>query len=102
MPTERDVIEFIIVPPFAKRVAVVAAKERLESYLENRFRGYSFRVGSFAPLGDEEEFCVLPLMKFVGDDGRSYMCTSPKKWFLQEISNACREFDFRGTRHFAA
>ncbi|MGO8368906.1 hypothetical protein ACC808_10720 [Rhizobium ruizarguesonis] len=102
MATEREVLEFIIVPPFEQRAAVAAAKERFENYLANRFPGYSFRVGPFAPVGDEEEFSVLPLMNFPGDDGKSYMCTPPKRWFLHEIADACRQFDLKGLRHFAA
>lgn len=102
MPTEREVLEFIIVPPFEQRAAVAAAKERFESYLANRFPGYSFRIGPFAPVGDEEEFSVLPIMNFPGDDGRSYMCTPPKRWFLQEIADACAGFDLKGKRSFAA
>ncbi|MEH7877001.1 hypothetical protein V7799_04735 [Rhizobium laguerreae] len=95
MATEREVLEFIIVPPFEQRAAVAAARERFENYLANRFPGYSFRVGPFAPVGDEDEFCVLPLMNFVGDDGRSYMCTPPKRWFVKEVANACASFSFR-------
>lgn len=102
MPTERDVIEFIIVPPFAKRADVAAARERLESHLENRFRGYTFRVGPFAPVGEEEEFAVLPVMNFTGDDGKCYMCTPPNRWLLMDIAATCREFDLVAHRHFAA
>ncbi|MBY3228576.1 MULTISPECIES: hypothetical protein [Rhizobium] len=102
MATEREVLEFIIVPPFEQRAAVAAAKERFENYLANRFPGYSFRVGPFAPVGDEDEFSVLPLMNFLGDDGKSYMCVPPKRWFVSEIADACKQFDMRGLRHFAA
>ncbi|KAA0684583.1 hypothetical protein DTW90_36055 [Neorhizobium sp. P12A] len=99
---ERDVLEFIIVSPYEQRAAVAAAKERFENYLSNRFPGYGFKVGPFAPVGDEDEFCVLPLMNFLGDDGKSYMCTPPKRWLLQDIANACREFDYKSLRSFAA
>lgn len=102
MTTEREVLEFIIVPPFERRAAVAAVKERLEHHLICRFPGYGFKVGPFAPVGDDEEFCVLPIMNFLGDDGRSYMCLPPKRWFVQEIADACREFDVNGLRHFAA
>ncbi|MBY5692015.1 hypothetical protein HFO41_24850 [Rhizobium leguminosarum] len=98
MATEREVLEFIIVPPFGQRAAVTAAKERFENYLANRFPGYSFRVGPFAPVGDEDEFSVLPLMNFPGDDGKSYMCTPPKRWLLQDIAQACRDFDLKKPR----
>lgn len=102
MAIEREVLEFIIVPPFEKRVAVAAAKERFEDYLGRRFPGYTFKVGPFAPVGDAEEFCVLPLMNFLGDDGKSYMCDEPKRWFVREIADACLEFDLVGSRHCAA
>ena len=102
MRTERDVIQYIVVPPFKLRDKVVAAKERLEHYLADQFTGNSFTVARFAPIGDDEEFCVLPIMNFVGDDGKSYMCREPKRWFMQEIAQACREFDFNGSRSFAA
>ncbi|MGR9076221.1 hypothetical protein [Rhizobium leguminosarum] len=102
MATEREVLEFIIVPPFEQRAAVAAAKERFERYLGNRFPGYRFKIGPFAPVGDEEGFSVLPVMNFPGDDGKSCMCTPPKRWFLQEIADACRDFDLKGLRHYAA
>ncbi|WP_174015546.1 hypothetical protein [Rhizobium rhizogenes] len=102
MGIEREVLEFVIVPPFEQRAAVAAAKERLENYLSMRFPGYAFQVGPFAPVGDDEEFCVLPLMNFVGDDGTIYMCTQPNRWLMKEIADACRQFDLNGLRHFAA
>ncbi|MDK4720095.1 hypothetical protein PH552_12145 [Rhizobium sp. CNPSo 3968] len=102
MGIEREVLEFVIVPPFDMRAEVAAAKDRLENYLSHQFPGYGFQVGPFAPVGDDEEFCVLPLMNFIGDDGRSYMCIPPKRWLLQEIADACRKFDLKGKRSFAA
>lgn len=93
MATERDVIQYIVVPPFAQRDKVIAAKEPLEHYLGGRFPGNSFTVARFAPIGDDEEFCVLPIMNFVGDDGKSYMCTPPKRWLLREIAETCQLFD---------
>ncbi len=101
MTIERDVLQFIVVPPYEQRSAVAAAKERLEYYLGSRFPGYSFRVGPFAPVGDEEEFCVLPVMNFLGDDGRSYICTEPNRWLLLAIAQACKEFDLQRPAHFA-
>ncbi|MGO8422301.1 hypothetical protein ACC807_11245 [Rhizobium ruizarguesonis] len=102
MATEREVLEFIIVPPFEQRAAVAAAKERFENYLGNRFPGYRFKVGPFAPVGDDEEFYVLPVMNFPGDDGENHMCTPPKRWFLSEIAEACRVFRASGARSLAA
>ncbi|MGZ2501784.1 hypothetical protein EHI47_11535 [Rhizobium leguminosarum] len=98
----REVLSFIIVPPFEQRAGVGAAKERLENYLSHRFPGYDFKVGPFAPVRDEEAFCVLPIMNFVGDDGKSYMCEPPKRWLLHDIENACQAFDLKGRRRFAA
>ncbi|WP_245290298.1 MULTISPECIES: hypothetical protein [unclassified Shinella] len=77
MGIEREVLEFIIVPSSAKRAEVLAAKERMEAYLGNRFPGYSFKVAQFAPVGDEEEFCILPVMNFLDGEGVSRMCTPP-------------------------
>ncbi|KKZ89030.1 hypothetical protein [Rhizobium phaseoli] len=98
----KEVLSFIIVPPFDRRSAVAAAKDRLENYLSHRFPGYDFKVGPFAPVGDDEAFCVLPIMNFVGDDGKSYMCEPPSRWLLRDIANACRAFDLDGRRSFAA
>jgi hypothetical protein len=100
--TEREVLEFIIVPPYEQREAVAAAKERLVNYLGRKFPGYSFKVGPFAPVGDEDCFCVLPVMNFLSADGKSYMCEEPKRWLLQEIASACSKLDLTGMRSFAA
>ena len=102
MATERDVLEFVIVPPFEKRASIAASKARMEAYLRNRFRGYDFQIAPFAPVGDEDHFCVLPVMNYAGDDGKSYMCVPPQSWFLAEIAQACREFDQKGTKSCAA
>lgn len=98
----KEVLEFIIVPPFDKRVAVSAAKDRLEDYLSRRFPGYKFTVGPFAPVGDDGEFCVLPIMNFVDPDGKMRMCEQPSRWLLRDIGQACTEFDLAAKRSFAA
>lgn len=102
MAIEQDVLEFIIVPPYARRAAVIAAKERMEAYLGNRFPGYGFKVARFAPVGDEEAFCILPVMNFIDSEGVSRMCNAPKLWFVSEIAAACASFDANGRRSFAA
>lgn len=102
MAVEKDVLEFIIVPPYERRHEVLAAKERIEAYLSNRFPGYTFKVPQFAPVGGDDDFMVIPMMNFLGDDGHSYMCNEPKSWFMAEIAAACREFDAKGRRSFAA
>jgi hypothetical protein len=101
--SERDVVEFIIVPPLNKLTAVGAARERMVHYLAGKFPGYRFIIPKMVPVdGDEDEFAVLPLMNFAGDDGNSYMCNPPKPWLMAEIAQACKEFDLDGLRHFAA
>ena len=102
MAVEKDVLEFIIVPPYERRDEGRAAKERMEAYLSNRFPGYTFKVPQFAPVGGDDDFMVIPIMNFLGDDGQSYMCNEPKPWFMAEISAACREFDVKEWRSFAA
>jgi len=102
MAIEKEVLEFIIVPPYARRSEIFAAKERMEAYMGNRFPGYSFKVARLGPVGDDDDFCVLPVMNFLGDDGRSYMCNPPKPWFIADLTSACRAFDGRGERTFAA
>jgi hypothetical protein len=92
----KEVLSFIIVPPFDQRAAVAAARERLENYLSLRFLGYDIKVGPFAPVGSDEGFCVLPIMNFVGDDGESYMCEQPSRWLLHDIACACNVFDLGG------
>lgn len=99
---EREVTEFVVVPPYAERHLVEAAKERMKHYLENRFPGYTFRIAQFAPVGDEGDFCVVPMIGFVGDDGKSRLCDQPKRWLVLDIQQACREFDWRGRQHCAA
>lgn len=102
MAIEQDVLEFIIVPPYARRSEIFAAKERMEAYLGNRFPGYSFKIARLGPVGDDEDFCVIPVMNFIDGEGVSRMCNEPKSWLIAEIGAACRAFDQNGTRHFAA
>lgn len=102
MGIERDVLEFIIVPPYARRSSIFASKERMEAYLRNRFSGYSFKVARLGPVGEDDDFCVIPIMNFFGDDGQTYMCNEPKPWLMAEIAAACREFDALGKQSFAA
>lgn len=101
MRSAAEVLEFIIVPPYHRRDAVAAAERRLSEYLENKFRGYSFRIAGFAPVGDpdDEDFHVLPVMNFIDDEGVSRMCEPPKSWMMSQIADACREFDFERKRY---
>lgn len=95
---EREVTEFAVIPPYAERHLVEAAKERMKHYLERRFPGYTFRIAPFAPVGDEGDFCVVPIMGFVGDDGESRLCDEPECCLVSDIHQACRDFDLRGRR----
>ncbi|WJR66989.1 hypothetical protein QTA58_22835 [Neorhizobium sp. CSC1952] len=99
---DREVLEFIIVPPFDRRHEITNSRERMEHYLGNRFPGYSFKLVAFAPVGDEDDFRVLPVMNFIDGEGVSRMCEEPKRWLLQEIGAACSEFELKGKRSFAA
>lgn len=92
MAIEQDVLEFIIAPPYERRAAIFASKERMEAYLENRFPGYSFKIARLGPVGDDEDFCILPVMNFLGDDGKSYVCNEPKSWFIGDVAASCRSF----------
>jgi hypothetical protein len=91
----KEVLHFIVVPPFSKRSAVAAVKDRVENYLSRQFPGYEFTVGPFAPVGNDDAFCILPVMNFAGPDGKSYMCDPPRRWFIQEIAEACASFNFK-------
>ncbi|SMF65606.1 hypothetical protein SAMN02982989_3381 [Xaviernesmea oryzae] len=99
---DREVLEFIIVPPFDRRHEITNSKERMEHYLGNRFPGYSFKLVAFAPVGDEDDFRVLPVMNFIDGEGISRMCAEPKRWMMVEIAQACHEFDANGRRSCAA
>lgn len=102
MTIEQEVVEFIVVPPYARRSEIFAAKERMEAYLANRFPGYSFKIARLGPVGEDDDFCILPVMNFIDGEGMSGMCAPPKSWFMAELSAACREFDAAGRRSFAA
>jgi hypothetical protein len=90
-----EVLEFIVVPPYHKRDKVAAARLPLSDFLSRRFRGFSFRVAGFAPLGsyEDDDFHVLPVMNFIDDEGVERMCKPPQGWIVSEIAQACRDFN---------
>lgn len=90
---ERQVTEFIVVPPLALKDEVALAKERFAHHLTSRFPGYAFKISTFVPIGDADAFFVMPVMNFLGDNGKSYMCLPPSRWLLNDIATACTEFD---------
>lgn len=102
MAIEKEVLEFIIVPPYARRTEVFAAKERLEAYLGNRFPGYNFKLARLGPVGDDDDFCVIPIMNFIDGEGACRMCTPPKPWLIADIASKCRQFDRAGRSACAA
>lgn len=91
---DREVLEFIIVPPYRERAAVTAAKERFEDCLSRRFPGYHIKIGPFAPIRDDQTFFVLPLMNFIDDDGKKQTCDQPRRWLMRDIARACEELYF--------
>lgn len=97
----QEVLEFIIVPPYEKALQVSQASERLKDYLLRRFPGYGFKVSDFAPVGDEDEFCIVPIMNYLDPEGKMRMCEAPSRWFMLDIAQACREFDLTGNRYAA-
>ncbi len=99
--TSAEVLEFVIVPPYHQRDKVAAAAKSFSEFLRRRFRGYSFSVCGFAPVGhpDDEEYYVLPVMNFIDDEGCSRMCAPPQAWLISEIATACREFDLSRRLH---
>ncbi|MGI8390511.1 hypothetical protein [Brucella anthropi] len=94
----REVLEYIIVPPYERASEVAASAERLKDHLSRKFPGYSFKVSGFVPVGDEDEFCVVPVMNYLSPEGRSLMCEQPSRWFMADIAQACKNFDFTGSR----
>lgn len=96
----RDVTEFIVVSPVARRSEIWAAKERFTDHLRRQFPGYSFRIARIAPVDTGECFGVYPVMNFVGADNQAFMCNEPPSWLLGEIRMACQAFDLR--KSFAA
>lgn len=98
----KEVLEFIIVPPYEDREKVAEAKDRLEDYLSRKFPGYKFRVSGFVPIGDDEDFAIVPIMNYLGEDGKAYMCSQPKAWFMTDILRACRDFHEGRAVSFAA
>lgn len=89
----REVLEYIIVPPYERAAEVAASSAQLKDHLSRKFPGYSFKISDFVPVGDEEEFCVLPIMNYLDPDGRSVMCAEPSRWLMRDIAQACLEFE---------
>lgn len=92
---QQEVSQFIIVPPLSRRDAIVRSREVFADYLARQFPQYSFDVAAIAPVQDEEDFGVIPIMNFVTPDGDSLMCKRAPRWIFGEIAAACRRFDAR-------
>lgn len=92
---QQEVSQFIIVPPLSRRDAIVRSREAFADYLAGQFPQYSFDVAAIAPVQDEEDFGIIPIMNFVTPDGDSLMCKRAPSWIFSEIADACRQFDAR-------
>ena len=93
----REVTEFIIVPPYNARDAVCRAKERFTDFLTQKFPGYAFKVVSVAPVDDEDVFNVIPVVSF-DDEGEMRMCIYPKLQLVADIARACSKFEISPDR----
>lgn len=91
--TQQEVSQFIIVPPLSRRDAIVRSRGALADYLAGQFPQYSFDVAAIAPVQDEEDFGIIPIMNFVTPDGDSFTCKQPPRWIFGEIVTACWRFD---------
>jgi hypothetical protein len=89
---QQEVSQFIIVPPFNQRDRIFDGREILTDYLARQFPRYSFEIAPIAPVQDDEDFSVIPIMNFVTPDGDSFMCKPVERWVFAEIADACRRF----------
>lgn len=92
MRKQQDVTQFIVVPPLAKRQTVLERQKELLDYLGRVFPRFSFDITPLAPVSDEEDFIVFPIMNFVTPDGDSYMCRPLDPWIRSDIMQALRAF----------
>ncbi len=92
MGIEREVLEFIIVPPFNERASIYNDREKLSGFLRTKFPGYAFTVVAVAPVDDEDEFNVIPVMSFLDDEGRMRMCVYPSLLLMGAIARECETF----------
>jgi hypothetical protein len=90
---QQEVSQFIIVPPLSRRDCIFKAREVFTDHLARQFPQYSFEVAPIAPVQDDEDFGIIPIMNFVTLDGDSFMCKPVPKWVFVEITDACRRFD---------
>ena len=97
-----EVRQFVVVPPYAKRGAILASKELLVDYLNRKFPKFDFAVAPFAPVDDDEHFAIIPVIGVVGGDGKSQLCEKPKPWLIEEIAEACAQFDVSNVRRMAS
>lgn len=91
---KRQVTTFVIIPPREMAIQVGAAKERIEARLSQEFVGYNFKMTEYMPLGDEDDFNVLPVMNVVNGDGKNAMCEKPEPEFIESIICACWAFEY--------
>jgi hypothetical protein len=88
-----DVSEIMIAPPLSRRGPILRRRERLENYLQHLFPQYEFRLIDLAPVSDEQEFVVIPVSGFVGDDGQCHECRPVPVSTLSEIRQALHNIE---------
>ncbi len=89
---QREVSQFIVTPPRVHMPRLMRERQQFEDYLEGRSPGWSFDLCGLAPVADDEDFCVIPIMNFATPDGDSYMCRPLQPWVRAEILVACRRY----------
>jgi hypothetical protein len=89
---QQEVSQFIIVPPLSRRDWIFKAREVFTDHLARQFPQYSFEVAPIAPVQEDEDFGIIPIMNFVTPDGDSFMCQPVERWVFREIADACRRF----------
>lgn len=88
----KEVTEFIVVPPYERTAEVLRSKDRFKDYLARKFPGYVFNIVDFSPVGEDEDFHIIPSMMFMLPDGNLEMCEKPPRWLLREMASACQDF----------
>lgn len=87
-----QVSEFVILAGESTHGALVYSRERLRSYLAQRFPRFRFSLAVAVEQGAPEEFAVVPVMGTVGD-GDEVRMRSIDDETLEEIREALEAFE---------
>ena len=91
-----NVSEFVIVPPAGELRSILSAKDQVIDYLCRKFPGYGFQIAPMAPVDSGGgDYIVIPIMCFIGDDGKGQMCDPPPRWLLSAIAAAMAGFKLK-------